>query len=176
MFKQFFYKLRLKKLLASTTDQFDLCVLLANELSEVSRINVVYPSITINNRISIVTKYRDAQALIDDLGRITESVLGLSYLTDLKAPTGAFKTQLIYDWCQTPEGYDIDLVAFLDHVRSQLTAIGDTLNQYTKSETAHKREYVVYIRRKGTHVFETTLRLLKICIAIEKDQMWLLNQ
>jgi glyoxylate carboligase len=176
MFKQFFYKRRIKKILHTNQEPTSLARTLAGELVTLDRVAGLWPIITIRHPIDISTRYASVSEFVRDLELIRDTVANKAYLTKLSLPARPAKTQSLYEWCQTPEGYNIDLASAIGYTRDLVTEIVNHLREYDLAETPHNREYANYIRRKCEYFFNTANRLLKIGVAIEKEQLWLLNQ
>lgn len=178
MFKQFFYKRHLKKLLAEAKDPLSMADVLCKEIrvNGLKKLDIVWPAITVRHEFLISSRYKNALDLYRDLEVIYDAVRTTSYLTSLHTPTQPVKKHSLYDWCQNDEGISISLSALLITIGEHVAQINVTLEELYYSEIPREKEYARYIRRKGTHVFEAVSTLLKSGIAIDKDQMWLLNQ
>ncbi len=176
MFKQFFYKRHIKKILASSLEPSVLARTLANELGILDKLSIFWPTITIRHKVELNTRYSNIAEFVRDLEQVREAVIDKSYLTKLSLPVRPSTVQPLYDWCQSPEGYNIELSIAVGYTRDLILEITGHLREYTESETAHCREYANYIRRKCEYVFSTANQLMKIGISLEKEQLWLLNR
>lgn len=178
MFKQFFYKRHLKKLLAEVKDPLTIANLLGEEIHKngLLKLSVVWPAITVLHKFIISTRYKNATELYSDLELIYDAVRTNSYLTALSVPNRPSAKHSLYEWCQNEDGISVSLIDLLITVVEQIHHINSCLKELSFSEIPREQEYAKYIRRKGTHVFEAIAALLKAGISIDKDQPWLLNQ